>query len=367
MSFICIVLSLLVYPCYGINNIRELVPKEAPQNLSIIEIHGKYLQVEWDPVPPESVRGTFRGYLVRIWNHASSQVYAVPPQVNRASIEFFPYSRNFVTVSVRNNKFIGPPSDAINFDAPQGAPNYPTLFEAHQIGNSSLLLQWNMPTQPNGILLGYKIYCTEVNSTYVNDATAFSFIVLDPLKFQTKISDLTPGATYKIGVAAINCVGESLTNYLDIQIYPHYPSQPSVPDFKYNINYVEIDTEEICIEPVDHFEKEDNEFYLTNMNNERSAKSSKRENPCYVTTRITWIPDIGKNPGSHFYVKYKMKGAPDYFVTDHEFRNDFMLLKHFDACQSYDIIVVSVDDEFETESKKVETPVMSFPPKINSI
>lgn len=91
------------------------------------------------------------------------------------------------------------------------APNYPTLFEAHQIGNNSLLLQWNMPTQPNGILLGYKIYCTEVNSTYLNDATAFSFVVLDPLKFQTKLPDLRPGATYKIGIAALNCVGESLT------------------------------------------------------------------------------------------------------------------------------------------------------------
>lgn len=153
-------------------------------------------------------------------------------------------------------------------------------------------------------------------------------------------------------------------NYMDVEIYPHYPSLPSVPDLKYNINYEELDTDEICVEPVDHFEKEDNEFYLTNMNNEKGSKSSKKENPCYVTTRIIWIPDIG-NPGSHFYVKYKVKGALDYVVTEPEFRNDFMLLKQFDACQNYDIIVVSVDDEFETESKKVQTPVMNFPPKMN--
>ncbi|KAL3268610.1 hypothetical protein HHI36_007716 [Cryptolaemus montrouzieri] len=365
MSFLYSVMFLLVYSCFGDKNNRELVPKDAPQNVSIIEIHGKHLQIEWDSVTRESVRGTFRGYLVRIWNHAASQVYAIPPEVTRASVEFFPYSRNFVTVAVRNNKFIGPPSDALSFDAPQGAPNYPVLFEAHQVGNSSLLLQWNMPTQPNGILLGYKIYCTEINDTYVNDQTAFSFVIMDPLKFQTKLSDLREGVTYKIGIAAINCVGESLTNYLDVQIYPHDPSIPSVPDFKYHINYEEIDADEICIEPTDHLDKEDdNDFYLSNLQTELPRKSSKKENPCYVTTKITWIPDIDKNPGSHFYVKYKMKEAPDYFTTEPELKNDFMFLRYFDACKNYEIIVVAVDGEFETESKKFETPVMSFPPKM---
>lgn len=363
MSFLYAMVLLLVYSCFGDKN-KDLVPREAPQNVSIIEIHGKHLQIEWEPVNPSSVRGTFRGYLVRIWNHIASQVYAIPPDVTKASIEFFPYSKNFVTVSVRNNKFIGPPSDAISFDAPQGAPIYPSLFEAHQLGENSLLLQWNMPTQPNGILLGYKIYCTEINETYVDDKTAFSFIINDPLVFQTKLSNLRTGATYKIGVAAFNCVGESLTNYLDVEIVEHTPSIPSMPDFKYQINYQEVDVENLCKEVDTDKEEDDEDLFVYNIKAEQDKLDlnniSVKEEACFVSTKITWIPDIDRNPGDHFYIKYRMKGAPEYFVSDPVYDKDYIILKYFNSCKNYEIILVSVDGEYSKESEKVVTPRTNF-------
>lgn len=92
---------------------------EAPDNLTLVDIEDRDVIIKWEPVRAESVRGTFRGYLVRVWNHALSQVYAVPPDTTKTSIQFFPFSKNFITVSVRNDKFVGPRSNAISFDAPQ--------------------------------------------------------------------------------------------------------------------------------------------------------------------------------------------------------------------------------------------------------
>lgn len=80
--------------------------------------------LKWDAVEPSSVRGTFRGYLVRVWNHAFSQVYAIPPDVTRTAIQFFPYSKNFVTAAVRNDKYVGPRSIPIAFEAPQTGESY---------------------------------------------------------------------------------------------------------------------------------------------------------------------------------------------------------------------------------------------------
>lgn len=97
----------------------ELIPLEAPGNLTLLEIKDRQVLIEWDPVDPSSLRGYFRGYLVRTWNHAGSQVYAFPPDITKANVEFFPFSKNFITVSARNEKYVGPPSDAISFDAPQ--------------------------------------------------------------------------------------------------------------------------------------------------------------------------------------------------------------------------------------------------------
>lgn len=96
-----------------------MLPSAAPTNLTLLEIEKRQVVIEWDPVDPETVRGNFKGYLVRTWNHAGSLVYAFPPDVTKASIDFFPFSKNFVTISARNEKYVGPPSDAISFDAPQ--------------------------------------------------------------------------------------------------------------------------------------------------------------------------------------------------------------------------------------------------------
>lgn len=98
-----------------------MIPLEAPTNVSLhrTAIEPNEIDVTWDPVTIESVRGELRGYLIRVWNHLGTQEYARPFDVNRASIEFEPFAQNFITVSVRNDRYVGPPSTAIKFDAPQ--------------------------------------------------------------------------------------------------------------------------------------------------------------------------------------------------------------------------------------------------------
>nr|CAI5841282.1 unnamed protein product [Callosobruchus analis] len=94
--------------------------------------------IKWDPVDPASVRGTFRGYLV----------YAIPPDVTSTAIQFFPYSRNFITVAVRNDKYVGPRSQAVSFEAPQTEPNMPQLFEHYVLGNHSVLSNGALQRSP---------------------------------------------------------------------------------------------------------------------------------------------------------------------------------------------------------------------------
>ncbi|KAJ8955159.1 hypothetical protein NQ318_009052 [Aromia moschata] len=97
----------------------DLIPLDPPENLTLITFDDRDVVIEWDPIEEGSVRGTFRGYLVRVWNHALSQVYAIPPDVTRTPVQFFPFSKNFITVAARNDKYVGPRSNAISFDAPQ--------------------------------------------------------------------------------------------------------------------------------------------------------------------------------------------------------------------------------------------------------
>lgn len=39
----------------------------------------------------------------------------------------------------------------------------------------------------------------------------------------------------------------------------------------------------------------------------------------YSNVRVIWLPNLNGNPGSHFFVKYKLKGETISLMTDPEF------------------------------------------------
>ncbi|XP_060528924.1 neuroglian-like [Cylas formicarius] len=368
----------------GENNIRELIPLQAPENLTLLNFDDRDAIIKWEPVSPDSVRGTFRGYIVRVWNGGLSQVYAIPPEIQKTAVQFFPYSKNFITVAVRNDKYVGPRSAAISFDAPQTEPGLPYLFEQNQLGSSSVLLQWSKPTHPNGILLGYNLYCSEAVEYGLDTKTTVTEFIQGADNVQAKLTGLKEGLKYQIEIAAVNCAGEGERNSLIVEIEEHVPYPPSMPSFKYKINYPKarsfdeyFDNE--CSKPrypyvpqtnVD-FDDSDDDFYLFNNTAGKiiTPKPTRppedmqvvtAEDPCLVKTLIKWIPDVDHNPGEHFYVKYRIKGDKKYTDTPPETSEDYMILDNFNACKSHEIILVAVDGEYHTESEVQETPAVLF-------
>lgn len=84
----------------------------------------------------------------------------------------------------------------------------PFLFEQNQLGAHSALLQWSKPSNPNGILLGYNIYCSEAMDIGINDKTTVHEFIQGPDNTQAKITGLKLGQKYQIEIAAVNCAGE---------------------------------------------------------------------------------------------------------------------------------------------------------------
>ncbi|XP_066253187.1 neuroglian-like [Euwallacea similis] len=363
----------------GTKFIRELIPLQAPNNLTLLSFDDRDAIISWNPVPPESVRGTFRGYIVRIWNHGVSQVYAIPPEVTRTAVQFFPYSKNFITVSVRNDKYVGPRSEAIHFDAPQTEPGTPFLFEQHQLGSHSALLQWNKPSSPNGILLGYNIYCSEAMDFGINEKTTIHEFILGPENTQAKLTGLKLGQRYQIEIAAVNCAGEGEHNTIFVEVEPHQPYPPDMPSFQYKINHEIPEKSDYfyteCTKPrypyfppnsqiqIDHM---DDNFYIFNHSKTtvptplQDMKQITAEDPCLVNTLVKWIPDVDRNPGEYFFVKYRIKGNTEWVETLPEKSEDFVILKNFNACRSYEIVLVAIDGDFQTESQIQETPAVLF-------
>ncbi|CAH1101670.1 unnamed protein product [Psylliodes chrysocephalus] len=371
---VCSVLGFVIFGCVAD---KEMIPLEPPANLTFLTFEDKDVTVEWDAIDPSSVRGTFKGYLVRIWNHVWSQVYAIPPGITRTAVQFYPYSKNFITVAVRNDKYVGPRSNAVSFDAPQTESNMPFLFEFFQLGSNSVLLQWNKPTQPNGILLGYNIYCSEMNGDIVDEKSTIRYFVTGEDNFQAKLTGLKEGVKYFVEIGAVNCAGESERKTIEVDLDTHVAYEPSMPSFKYKIDFNITDLKQMikdkCVRtkqiPKYDMDVTDSpeDFYLLSDRDEREKTTSTTPKDwihintnCLVNTQIKWIPDVDNNPGEHFYVKYKIKGEKEYLKTGPELEEDYLILENFNGCVNYEIILVAVDGEYETESEIQETPAVMF-------
>lgn len=84
--------------------------------------------LSWNSVPPESVRGHFRGYKIQTWTDGDGpekmREILVKGDIHRAMVtKFVAHSKNYARVLVHNDRFNGPPSDTLSFDTPEGG-NY---------------------------------------------------------------------------------------------------------------------------------------------------------------------------------------------------------------------------------------------------
>lgn len=69
---------------------------------------------------------------------------------------------------------------------------------------------------------------------------------------------------------------------------------------------------------------------------------------------VIWMPKVDGVPGSHFFVKYRIKGRADWNTTHVIFYEDFKKISSLLKNNVYELSVVSVDGEYLAESEVQE-------------
>lgn len=159
---------------------------------------------------------------------------------------------------------------------------------------------------------------------------------------------------------------------IEVELQLHKPHRPSIPSFNYKIDYNLTNKDFVIKERCDklsEIEKQhglavdsSDDFYILRESPHETVTRPNEfvQTNCLVNTLIKWIPDIDNKPGENFYVKYRIKGEPDFSNTTMETEEDYIIMENFNACVNYEIKLVAVDGEFETESEVQETPVIVF-------
>ncbi|XP_074936838.1 phosphatidylinositol phosphatase PTPRQ isoform X2 [Phalacrocorax aristotelis] len=108
-----------------------------------------------------------------------------------------------VTVSaVSSSLYSSPASRTVTTNVTNPGP--PLFLAGERVGSAGILLSWNTPLHPNGRILSYIVKYKEVCPWM---QTAYTQVTTKPDSLEVLLTNLNPGTTYEITVAAENSAG----------------------------------------------------------------------------------------------------------------------------------------------------------------
>uniref|UniRef100_V9K8B2 Neuronal cell adhesion molecule n=1 Tax=Callorhinchus milii TaxID=7868 RepID=V9K8B2_CALMI len=195
----------------------EDLPLLAPTSVRQHVVNSTLAKVHWNPVPPESVLGFLKGYKIYYWkerslikqsrHHPEVKILTFSGDKNHGMVPGLdPFSVYKLNVRVFNGKGVGPPSDNVVVQTPEGVPSSPEFLKITSPTLDSLTLQWGPPVHPNGILKGYILKYQPINSTHELGPLVEITIPADNETSWT-LKDLNYSTRYKFYLNAYTAVG----------------------------------------------------------------------------------------------------------------------------------------------------------------
>ncbi|XP_019895876.1 phosphatidylinositol phosphatase PTPRQ-like [Esox lucius] len=193
--------------CFVLNN-RKCVsdPDSPPQFLLARTLSDYEVELSWEP--PKQVNSEILYYKVRVWNESSEVWY----NVTGSSVVISVDSRSRFNASVSSWTRLGDGGVLvyITFSIMDAGPSDPPQnVSVVNLTSSSLTVLWLPPSQPNGIILHYTLYCS-------NNITVRKQIIpvsqLDPVSpgknLSYRLSGLRGGQTYSLWLTSSTLQGD---------------------------------------------------------------------------------------------------------------------------------------------------------------
>ncbi|TNN83520.1 Receptor-type tyrosine-protein phosphatase delta [Liparis tanakae] len=199
------------------------LPK-APGNPVVTERTATSITLTWDSGNPEPVSY----YIIQHRAKGSEDPYKEIDGIatTRYSVGgLSPYSHYDFRVAAVNTIGQGPSSEMVEARTAEQAPSSPPRqVRGRMLSTTTAIIHWDEPEEPNGQVVGYRVYYTSDNTLPVNQ---WEKQMVRSANFIT-IQGLTPNKTYYIRVLAFTSVGDGpLSQDLQIIAKTGVPSQPS--------------------------------------------------------------------------------------------------------------------------------------------
>ncbi|XP_041445137.1 protein tyrosine phosphatase receptor type F L homeolog isoform X14 [Xenopus laevis] len=200
----------------------KALPKP-PLDAMVTETTATSVTLTWDSGNPDPVSYYVIQYKPKASESSFQEVDGVA--TTRYSIGgLSPFSEYEFRIIAVNNIGRGPPSEVIEAQTGEQAPSSPPLkVQARMLSASTMLVQWDLPEEPNGQIRGFRVYYT--TDPHLPFSMWQKHNVVD--NHLTTIGSLTTGTTYSIRVLAFTSVGDGPpSEIIQVKTQQGVPAQP---------------------------------------------------------------------------------------------------------------------------------------------
>uniref|UniRef100_A0A671M5E1 protein-tyrosine-phosphatase n=1 Tax=Sinocyclocheilus anshuiensis TaxID=1608454 RepID=A0A671M5E1_9TELE len=240
-NYTCVAMSSLGI----IESVAQVIVKSlprAPGTPVVTETTPTSVTITWDSGNPDPVSY----YIIQYRAKSPDSKYETVDSITttRYSIGgLYPNTEYEIRVSAVNTIGQGPPSNKVEARTGEQAPaSPPRNIQARILSQNAVMVRWDEPEEPNGLIKGYRVYYTMDPSQPMSNWQIHN--VQDSMI--TTIHSLVPSETYTIRVLAFTSVGDGpFSDPVHVKVRPGVPGQPG----KFQVGKVTDTSVELTWEP----------------------------------------------------------------------------------------------------------------------
>uniref|UniRef100_A0A672LKB7 protein-tyrosine-phosphatase n=1 Tax=Sinocyclocheilus grahami TaxID=75366 RepID=A0A672LKB7_SINGR len=221
-NYTCVAMSSLGI----IESVAQVIVKSlprAPGTPVVTETTPTSITITWDSGNPDPVSY----YIIQYRAKSPDSKYETVDSITttRYSIGgLYPNTEYEIRVSAVNTIGQGTPSNKVEARTGEQAPaSPPRNIQARILSQNAVMVRWDEPEEPNGLIKGYRVYYTMDPSQPMSNWQIHN--VQDSMI--TAIHSLVPSETYTIRVLAFTSVGDGpFSDPVHVKVRPGVPGQP---------------------------------------------------------------------------------------------------------------------------------------------
>ncbi|ROT67129.1 putative Neuroglian precursor [Penaeus vannamei] len=187
-------------------------PEVAPAKVRVADADATDVVLTWKPVDEDSLNGPLLGYKVEYWEESDDsdpeEILTTGPVARAELTGLRPFTNYHARISVANTEYTGPSSDTVEFTTAEGDAGAVSDLEVRAMGADSLVVKWDAPDDPQGVILGYEVRYQKVDEDGEEEWEHYEGHIPASTRM-VKLADLEEEVSYEVSVAAVNGAGEA--------------------------------------------------------------------------------------------------------------------------------------------------------------